>query len=248
MENKYPKFSWPPIFLAVVAKEQNWEESFFKLKRILGGSKVGVDQIPSPSHSKAATTPRWPAFAYSQQLLARCMMMPPVKPQNHHDLVVSGYPYLLALKKVGRLTAGGESFQIGLGDRYGWPTSRVRLLLFGQGEQVRPADNPSPPSSDILWWIGERVLWNARKPLHKMCKHFLLNSEGSFFSHQFIFTDHHHWAQLRNIMYISMKVLARDDEVVFYVSQISGWKTYCSERLKFQGCWFERFGFLLIFN
>ena len=79
------------------------------------------------------------------------MMMTPIKPQNHrHDLVVSGYPYLLALKKVGRLTAGGESFQIGLGDRYGWPTSRVRLLLLGQGEQVRPADNPSPSSSDIL--------------------------------------------------------------------------------------------------
>ena len=32
------------------------------------------------------------------------------------------------------------------------------------------------------------------------------------------------------------------------MSQISGWETYCSECLKFQGCWFERFGFLLVFN
>ena len=38
--------------------------------------------------------------------------------------------------------------------------------------------------------------------------------------------------ELRDMMHKSM----RNDKVVFYVSQISGWKTYCSERLKFQGC------------
>ena len=83
----------------------------------------------------------------------------------------------------------------------------------------------------------------------KCANTFSSTHRGVVFSHQFIFTDHHQGVkELRNIMHKSVKVPARNDKVVFYVSQISGWKTYCSERLKFQGCWFERFRFLLIFN
>ena len=256
MENKYPNFSWPPLFLAV-AKEQNWKGFFYKWKRIYGGqsqgrerpdllslSLQGGDYTPLTGFrlfSAAACKHDHPSCQTRESSWPSCIWLPPSK-----RLAGSQQPNLV---KSGWVTDTGGLLV----------PSRVRLLLLGQGEQVRPTDNPSPPSSDILWWIGERessstalhstAVWNARKLLHKVCQHFLLNSQRSCLSHQFIFTDHHQGVkELRNIMHKSVKVLARNDKVVFYVSQISGWKTYCSERLKFQGCWFERLGFLLIFN
>ena len=105
------EISWPPLFWP---RETHWQESrknFSPQKASRRIGKVEKDRISSPSHSKAATTPPWPAFAYSQQLLLAGIMH--VKPKDHHDPDVSGYRF----KKVGRPTC--EPRQMGLTDTGG---------------------------------------------------------------------------------------------------------------------------------
>ena len=118
--------------------------------------------ISSLSHSTAATTPLWPAFTYSQQLLPR--MMPPVIQSSRPSCI--WFPHSLPSKRL------ADSNRLGW-HGYGWPTN----YLSGQTPSSRPrGTSPSnwqsaSPSSDILWCIGKGEsstrVQNARKPLQK---------------------------------------------------------------------------------
>ena len=94
--------------------------------------------------------------------------MPSVKPKNHRDPVVSGYPTSLPSKRL-----AAKSFQIDLGDTDTGGlllASGVRLLLFGQGEQVHLADNASHSVQtffDGLERESSTKVQKARKPLQK---------------------------------------------------------------------------------
>ena len=115
MENKYPNFSWPPLFLAV-AKEQNWKGFFYKWK-------WGAVARSGKTRSPLPLTPRrrlHPSDRLSP-ILSSCLQAWSSLLSNPRIIVAQLY-LVTSLKKVGRLTAA-ESCQIGLGDRYGWPTS-----------------------------------------------------------------------------------------------------------------------------
>ena len=124
----------------------------------------------------------------AHQLLAS--MMPSVKPENHRDPVVSGYPTSLPSK---RLVA--KSFQIDLGD-----TDTGGLLLVRSDSFFSAKGNKSIQLTMRLIQFRHSLMdrkessTRSKKPeslCKKRCKHFLLNSR-SCLSHQHTFTDHHH--------------------------------------------------------